>query len=121
VSGCSGEPVPQAGVEDLEEKKPKRGAGVGEVDPKPNATLPRAAKSLGVEATREWRPDVGVRESVRRSSVSSRGANGKGAGGSRRESTAARGEKPLNGENPGRGCEMKQARKARVRRKPSRG
>jgi hypothetical protein len=43
---------PNAVVDDLEEKKPKRGASCGEANPKPQATRPRADESLEAEASR---------------------------------------------------------------------
>ena len=55
-------------VDDLEEKKPKRGAGCGEANPKPYATLPRAEKGLEVEAS------TGVASGGRRNAKANRRA-----------------------------------------------
>ena len=69
MSGCSGEPEPQAVVEALEEQKPKRGASAGTVDPEPVATLLCAVQSLEVEVLGCGSRAIGERT----------GINGKGA------------------------------------------
>ena len=64
----------QAVVEDLEEKKPKRGASAGEVNPEPNATLLSAEESLEVEALEGGsRTSGGARKRAVDRSVSARG------------------------------------------------
>jgi hypothetical protein len=114
---------PKAVGDDLEEKKPKRGASCGEANTQTagNATSrgakPRSRGFSGVEPGQS----VG-RESGLQARIGERpGGQRQGGNGSRGEITAARGEKPLNGDNPGRGCGMKEAREAGGRRKPSRG
>jgi hypothetical protein len=70
-------------VDDLEEKKPKRGAGCGEANPELSATRPRAEESLEAEASRSVATgDLDGRESatVGPTTVSARGDNGRGAG-----------------------------------------
>jgi hypothetical protein len=71
----------KAVVEDLEEKKPKRGARCGAANPKPYTTRPRADESLEAEASRSVAAgDLDGRESepVGPTTVSAREDNGKG-------------------------------------------
>jgi len=67
-------------VEDLEERKPKRGASCGAIEPKPQTTRPRVEERLEAEAFRVRQPMTAERQKRTASApVSAREDNGKGA------------------------------------------